>query len=239
MTIEEQVQHYSPSKAAIDLVRRTNIILLAGISGAGKDTIMHHLLARDKYHYIVSHTTRPPRINHGVMETNGVEYHFIDLHTAETMLKNKAYIEANYYSGHVYGTSVAEIQLAHDEGKAAITDMEVQGVHEYTLLAPEAVKPIFILPPNYATWQKRLNKRYGAHIEGHKDDLAKRIATSKLELQYALDNNYYHFVINDDITQAVKDVDTIVWSKEGVDTASEAVGRALARKLLAEVTARY
>ncbi len=234
MTIEKLVYQYYPSKAAINLVRHTNIILLVGVSGAGKNTIMHRLLSLSKYHHIISHTTRSPRANHGVMEVSGVDYHFIDLNTAETMLKNKSYIEANYYSGNVYGTSIAEIQLARDEGKAAITDMEVQGVHEYMQLAPEAVKPIFILPPDYVTWQRRLNKRYGTHIESHKDDLAKRIATSKLELQYALDNQYYYLVINEDIDQAVRDVDAIVWSKERAANSSER-GKAVARELLSKI----
>lgn len=237
MTIEQLVASYQPSAAAIAVVARTNIILMVGVSGAGKDTIMNHLLKTGRYHYIISHTTRPPRLNHGVMETDGIEYHFINLETAEKMLKDKAYIEANYYSGNVYGTSVAEIQRAHDEGKAAITDMEVQGVHEYMQLAPKAVKPIFILPPNYETWQQRLRKRYGNHIEDHQDDLAKRMATSKSELQHALENDYFYFVINEDIDTSVQEVDTIVWSRTAAT--SQQKGKALAKQLLEEAAKHH
>src|SRR5690606_4573266 len=76
-TLSRLAQLYQPSDAARDVLARADVVLLVGISGAGKDTIQSRLLQRGDYHSIITHTTRPPRANNGVMEQNGREYHFV------------------------------------------------------------------------------------------------------------------------------------------------------------------
>lgn len=201
------VTGYKISQEAIDLVRQTPIVLLVGVSGAGKDTIKRHLLKTGKYHHIVSHTTRAPRENGGVMEQDGVDYHFIDLAQAEEMLQNGEFIEANVYSGNLYGTSVSEIRQAKAENRIAITDLEVQGVAEYKALSPNVIAA-FILPPDYTEWQRRLHERYGA-AGADPADIARRMQTAITELEEALRQPYYHFVVNEDLDKAVKAVDSI------------------------------
>ena len=127
---------YEPDDSAKKLIKTTQILLLVGPTGAGKDSLKDKLLETGEYHHIVSHTTRKPRINHGVVEQDGREYHFINKAEAERMLDNHELIEAKMYSGNLYGTSVAEIKAAHDNDKIAMTDIEVQGVAEYKQLDP-------------------------------------------------------------------------------------------------------
>jgi guanylate kinase len=159
------------------------------------------------YHHIISHTTRAPRENGGVMEQDGTEYHFISKETAVEMLQQGAFVEAKQYGGNLYGTSVAEIQKAYDEGKIAVTDIEVQGVAEYKAISPQVIA-VFILPPNYDVWQQRLHARYGK--EGADPaDIARRMKTAIAELEEALDKPYYHFVVNESIEEAVRAVDSI------------------------------
>src|ERR1039458_2227628 len=81
---------YKPAAATTELIRSTPILLLVGPTGAGKDSLKDKLLATGQYHHIVSHTTRPPRINHGIVEQDGREYHFIDMATAEKMLDGRS-----------------------------------------------------------------------------------------------------------------------------------------------------
>ncbi len=205
--LQDLVANYQIGPEAIELVRATPIVLLVGISGAGKDTIKHRLLDMGTYHHIVSHTTRAPRENHGVLEQDGREYHFITKEQAASMLRSGAFVEAKQYSGNIYGTSVAEIQKAHDDGKVAITDLEVQGVAEYERVSPKVIT-VFILPPNYREWQQRLLARYS---EAGPDpaDIAKRMQAAITELQDALAQPYYHFVVNEDLDEAVAAVDSI------------------------------
>ncbi|HSW37762.1 MAG TPA: hypothetical protein VLG37_05360 [Candidatus Saccharimonadales bacterium] len=226
----QKIVSYQPSASTIALIQQTPIIFLVGISGAGKDSIKQKLLETGKYHHIVSHTTRQPRLNRGVMEEDGSEYHFIDLAEAEKMLNDGAFVEAKMYSGNLYGTSVAEIQKAKDEGKIALTDIEVQGVAAYKALAP-SVKAAFILPPSYEVWQERLRKRYGGTI--NPADYHRRMQTATLELGQLLTTDYYKCFINNSLDKAVAEIDRFATTGDR-DPTQEAKARALAKKLVEE-----
>jgi guanylate kinase len=229
--LKRKLAQYHPSTATIELIRQTPIVLLVGVSGAGKDSIKHQLLEAGRYHHIVSHTTRQPRENKGVMEQDGREYHFIDLMEAERMLDSGAFVEAKMYSGNIYGTSAAEIQTARDDDKIALTDIEVQGVREYEALQAK-VRPIFVLPPNYEVWQQRLKNRY-KESDISPTDIMRRMQTAGVELHEALSKDYFRFIINDDLDQAVKTADAIAHD----DSAGTDVGaaRAVATELLTKL----
>jgi guanylate kinase len=229
--LAQKLSEYKVPPQAIEVITKTQVTFLVGVSGAGKDTVMKQLLAGGEYHYIVSHTTRQPRSNHGIPEQDGVEYHFIDLEAAEQMLDEGKFIEAKMYSGNVYGTSVAEIQKAHDEGKIAISDIEVQGVAEYKAVAPNVI-PIFLLPPDYATWQQRLAGRHEAS-QLAAEDMQKRMQTAKAELRDALDKDYFEFVINRDLAETVKIVDEVAHGS--LSTKHNLEARKVAEELLKEL----
>ena len=100
--IEKLIVEYQPVESTVQLVRDTKIALLAGISGAGKDTIKKQLLKLPKFRDIVSHTTRLPRINNDRAEQDGVDYHFIDQKIAEEMLMSHKFIEAKFEIGRAH-----------------------------------------------------------------------------------------------------------------------------------------
>lgn len=201
-----KLRDYKPSGQTVELIRQTQILLLVGVSGAGKDSIKQRLLKTGAYHHIISHTTRRPRENKGVIERDDVDYHFVDFAEAERMLDEGAFVEAKMYSGNVYGTSVAEIKQARDDGKIALTDIEVQGVAEYKAISA-SVHAVFVLPPSYEIWRQRIENRYGGKIDPA--DMEKRLRTARVELSEALTKDYYRFVINDDLEAAVTAVDGI------------------------------
>lgn len=207
LELQQLVENYRIAPEAIDMVRQTPIVLLVGVSGAGKDTIRRRLLETGQYHNIITHTTRSPRENGGVMEKDGEAYHFISKEEAVDMLRRGDFIEANLYGGNIYGSSVAEIKKARDEGKIAITDIDVHGVAAYKSIAPTVIAE-FILPPNYAEWQRRLKSRYGPN-GADPADLVKRMQTAIDELEEALDKPYYHFVVNENLDEAVHAADSI------------------------------
>lgn len=224
---------YQPSPATAALVKQTPILLLVGPTGAGKDTLKDKLLETGGYHHIVSHTTRPPRINHGVIEQDGVDYHFIDKAAAGKMLDDQGLVEAKIYSGNLYGTSVAEIQAAHDEGKIAMTDIEVQGVAEYKTLDP-AVMAVFLLPPDFQTWQKRLQKRYGDVVDA--EDSRLRLQTALEEIEQLLNTDYYVVLINDNLDATLQKVQAITKSKTH-ETEDDSAARAVAKQLARDIQA--
>ncbi|HET8883958.1 MAG TPA: hypothetical protein VFM68_00625 [Candidatus Saccharimonadales bacterium] len=205
--IDHLIANYQPSDYAVQLVHETSITLLVGISGAGKDTIKKKLLEKPDFRDIVSHTTRQPRVNNGAPEVPNVDYHFIDDNTAKMMIENREFIEAKFVHGTVYGTSVDELQQSHDQGKIAITDIDVQGVAEYKELT-QSVVAIFVLPPSYAIWRKRLAQRYESP-EAFEAEWTKRRNSAIKELTDALEVPYYHFIINDNLERAVTVADEI------------------------------
>jgi guanylate kinase len=231
---QELIESYQILPEAAELVRNTPILLLVGVSGAGKDTVKHRLLETGKYHHIVSHTTRQPRANGGVMEQDGVEYHYISEEKALDMVRRREFVEVKFYSGHIYGTSVAEIQKAHDDGKIATTDIEVKGVAEYEAIAP-AVITVFILPPSYKEWQRRLYKRYGDK-QPDPADIAKRMQTAVTELRDALAKPYYHFVVNENLDDTVETINSIAHRHDKFTTADHSY-RVWAERLLEELQA--
>ena len=202
MDLAQKIAAYQPNGGVRQLVADTKLVLLVGVSGAGKDTTKQRLLQDPEFADIVSYTTRSPRQNAGVQERDGVDYHFIDEATAEKMLDAHDFIEAKFVHGTVYGTGVAEIQAIHDAGRIAITDIDVQGVDEYKNLS-QTVVAIFLLPPNYDEWRRRLQTRY-ASVEEFEAEWPKRFASAIKELTHALEVPYYHFIINDNLDETAR-----------------------------------
>jgi guanylate kinase len=229
--LADKLSAYKPSPAVEELVRQTPILLLVGPTGAGKDSVKEKLLATGRFHHIISHTTRPPRINHGIPEQDGREYHFVDQPTAVKMLDEHKFIEAKVYSGNLYGTSVAEIEKAGDEGKVAMTDLEVQGVAEYKALDPK-VMAVFLLPPDFETWQARLQRRYGDVVDAK--DYRLRLETALHELEQLLTTDYYAAVINDDLDSAVGRIESMVQSPVH-ETPDDPQARQVAQKLAEDI----
>jgi guanylate kinase len=195
-SLKSKLTNYKPSQKTSDLIQSTPILFLVGPTGAGKDSLKDRLLATGEYHHIVSHTTRQPRINHGILEQNGREYFFIDMNKAEQMLDAQEFVEAKVYSSNLYGTSAAEIQAAKNEHKIALTDVEVQGIAEYKTLAP-SVMAAFLLPPDFKTWQQRLQRRYGDVVDAVDYNL--RLETALDEINQLLNTDYYAAFVNNDI----------------------------------------
>ena len=235
MTLEQMIAAYEPTTETVALVRDSQITLLVGISGAGKDTIKKHLLEKDGYSDIISHTTRAPRMNNGVPEQDGRDYHFVLPEAARTMLANHDFIEAKLVHDTVYGTSTAEVRRAHDAHKIAITDIDVQGVDEYKELSQDVVA-IFILPPSFATWRERLMQRYES-VEAFALEWPKRRTSAIKELQQALSVPYYHFIINDDLARSVLVADEIAHQGDLFNRKDDEA-RLVARDLLEDILAQ-
>lgn len=226
--LKRLLDNYQASEDVIEVVKYSKLLFVVGISGAGKNTIINQLLESGDYHRIISHTTREPRENYGVMEQDGQEYHFINDTTVTQMVENKEFVEAKLYGHNVYGTSAQEIQKAKDENKIAITDIEVQGVQEYWNLS-QNIKVVFIVPPDYDTWQTRLLNRYKNGID--REDLSRRRRIAREEIELALSKNYFQFVVNDNLDRAVHAVDRL--AKGGPsDPQYQKRGREIAQQIL-------
>lgn len=206
--LQKLISDYQPTEKTVELVKSVPKIFVVGISGAGKNTIIDQLLTNSNYHFIISHVTRKPRENNGVMEKDGKEFHFIDMNKAIGMLKDKEFVEAKWvHRQNVYGTSVAEFKKCYQENKTAIADINVEGVDEYMRIAPDNTTSIFVLPPDFSTWEKRFKARYEGHVG--RGDFQARLHSAAQEIEHVLSKHYYAIIINDNIDDAVTQIQAI------------------------------
>lgn len=235
MDIEQLIENYQAPEAAIETIRHAKIALLVGISGAGKDTIVKALLKQPGFGAIISHTTRQPRQNLGVLELDGQDYHFIDQDTARGMAERGEFVETKFVHGTIYGTSIADVKRASEQG-VAITDLDVQGVAEYKDISDQ-VMAIFIVPPTYDAWIERLKKRYATEAE-FAAEWPKRRESAIKELTNALLVPYYHFIVNDDLDVAVEAAMQIIAHPKDEFHSKDDEARLRARQLLKSIQSR-
>lgn len=207
-TLESTIQNYKMPPSVSSLVQSTQLLLIAGVVGGGKNTVINELLHDEKFHLIVSHTTRQPRSNHGITEKNGVDYHFVTPQTIEQLLADEQLVEAKYVHGNVYATSAAELSYVKSTDKVAVTDIDIHGVMEYLDVKPDT-HAIFLLPPSVEAWLKRLERRYG-DLNAHKDEIDKRLKTAYEEIKHIQADKRFVIVVNDDLETTVQRINSVL-----------------------------
>lgn len=94
-------------------MNKYKLYALCGMSGAGKDRILHEVISYDRegfsqrFHKIVNCTTRPPREG----EVDGVHYHFLNNSEFAAKIFDGSLIEASVFKEDwFYGTELSELQ---------------------------------------------------------------------------------------------------------------------------------
>ena len=107
------------------MTKHRKLLIFTAPSGAGKTTIVRHLLSRyDQLAFSISATTRPKRPH----EQEGVDYYFKSKSQFESLLDEAAFVEwEEVYSGLFYGTLRSEVERLWSLGKSIIFDIDVKG----------------------------------------------------------------------------------------------------------------
>ena len=153
------------------------VIVISGPSGSGKSTVINALCEADETLIeSVSATTRPPRRG----EADGVDYHFLSKPEFEKYVQQNRFLEWAEYGGNFYGTLKSEIVAAREGEKDVILEIEVKGALQIQAqdLSPARSLFIFIIPPSFATLEKRLRRRK-TESETERN---KRLAIAKSEI---------------------------------------------------------
>ena len=155
------------------------LIIFSAPSGAGKTTIVRHLLEKfPEMEFSISATTRQPRGE----EVNGKDYYFISKEEFLHLIAKKQFVEfEEVYSGTFYGTLRTEIERIWQNGKAVIFDIDVEGgLHLKRKYEAQALA-IFVQPPSLEVLIERLKGR-GTDSE---EKLNERFIKAEKELNYA------------------------------------------------------
>ena len=184
--------------------KRGNLFVVSAASGSGKSTLVDAVLARsENVTRVITCTTRLPR----GQERDGVDYHFLTTEEFERRIAAEDFLEYAPVHGRLYGTSRAEVEPLLAAGTDLFLVIDVQGAAKVRERMPEAVT-VFVLPPSYASLEARLRKR--CQIENHTDeeDLARRLATARHEVERYVEFEYV--IVNDDLDRAVAALESIV-----------------------------
>lgn len=177
------------------------VIVLSGFSGAGKGTIMKHLLEAhpNDYNLSISATTRGMREG----EKDGREYFFKTREEFDEMIKNNELLEYATFNGNSYGTPRAYVEQLIDRRKDVILEIEIQGALQVKEMYPDALL-LFTMPPSAKELENRLVGR-GTETS---EVIAQRLAISCKESGYM--DKYDYLIVNDSLERAVDQVHNII-----------------------------
>ncbi len=178
------------------------MFIITAPSGAGKTTIVRHLLKTfDNLSFSVSATTRKPRKG----EIDGKDYYFLTLKNFKNRVKSGAFAEwEEVYPNKFYGTLKSEIERVWKAEKHIIFDIEVNGATNLKKLYGDQALAVFIKPPSLEELLNRLEKRDTENIKS----LEQRIVRAQKELTY--ENKFDMVLINDKLEVALADAEKIV-----------------------------
>lgn len=205
---EAALSDYVVSGHATSILKETPLVILLGVFGSGRNSIISELVKGGKYHFIVSDTTRPPKVRNGQLEQDGVHYFFRKEEDVLADILSGEFLEAEViHNQQVSGTSIRELRKAHQSGKVPINEVDLQGTVNILSHKPDTIM-IFVVPPTYEEWIRRIETRESMSDE----EFNNRMLTADKIFKSVLHSKKFKFVINDTITGAAQRVDELVHS---------------------------
>ena len=184
------------------------LVLLSGVSGAGKDTIKKELLKRmDNVITMPSYTDRLPRPG----EENGGVYNFVTTAEFEQKIRENEFYEYSVHHEHYYGTSKKILNENIKKGKIIVKDIEVNGTENLLKILGNDTRIVTIfLKVEKEELKRRLIER-GDNIQ----DIEVRLG----RLEYEEDKiKLYDYVIkNDDFEKTVQVIMTIIENEKRIE----------------------
>ena len=132
-------------------------IIFSAPSGAGKTTIVKHLLQLDLgLEFSISACSRPPR----AQEVDGQDYYFMSVEDFRKHIKQDEFLEwEEVYLDHYYGTLKTELDRIWNRQKHVVFDVDVVGGLNLKRYFGRKALAVFVQPPSMQELEKRLRDR--------------------------------------------------------------------------------
>ena len=178
------------------------LIIFSAPSGAGKSTIVHHILTCGfNMEFSVSATSREPRLN----EVQGTDYYFLTTDEFRSRIRKNEFLEyEEVYPNSFYGTLRTEVERITGSGKNVVFDIDVLGGINIKKQYEDQALALFIAPPSIEVLYQRLINR-GTDTP---EMIAKRIGKAEFELSFA--QQFDKVIVNDDLEKAKKEAERLI-----------------------------
>ena len=155
------------------------VIIFSAPSGAGKSTVVGHLLKlHPEFEFSISATSRAPRGT----EQDGVEYYFISARRFRQLIRKDAFVEyEEVYQDRFYGTLKSEVERIWSKGHVIVFDVDVKGGVSLKKYFGQQALSVLIVPPDMEVLEARLRGR-GTDSE---EAIRERLAKAAWELEFA------------------------------------------------------
>ena len=175
------------------------LIVFSAPSGAGKTTIVHHLLNQNLgLEFSISACSRSKRKN----EINGKDYYFLSTEEFKQKINNNEFVEwEEVYPDHFYGTLKVELERIWNNGHHVIFDVDVVGGLNIKNSYPKETLAIFVQPPSVSELRSRLYKR----STDSQQNIDKRISKAEKELSYS--KKFDIIIINTKLEDAISEAE--------------------------------
>lgn len=179
------------------------VIIFSAPSGAGKSTIVNHILGlHPELEFSISATSRSPRGN----EQNGKEYYFFTSEQFRQMIAEDKFIEyEEVYAGSFYGTLKSEIERIWAKGHSIIFDIDVKGGVNLKRIFGDNALSILIQAPSVEVLRSRLEGRGTDTPEA----IEKRLSKAMSEMEFA-DGKFDYILINDNLETAFSEAEKVI-----------------------------
>ena len=179
------------------------VIIFSAPSGAGKSTIVNHLLGQyPELEFSISATSRAPR----GQEKHGVEYYFFSADEFRKLIAEDSFVEyEEVYAGSFYGTLKSEVDRIWAKGHTIIFDIDVQGGVNLKRFFGEKALSVFIQAPSVEILRARLVGR-GTDTE---EAIERRVAKAASEMEFA-EGKFDYVLINDDLQTAKAEAEKVI-----------------------------
>lgn len=185
-----------------ELKHKGKCVIFSAPSGAGKTTIVHHLLTHIKeLEFSISACSRQPRHN----EVDGKDYYFIGVEGFRAKIEEQAFVEwEEVYTDNYYGTLISELERIWKNGHVVIFDVDVVGGLNLKKQLGEHALSVFVQPPSVEALEKRLRHRSTETEER----IQTRLAKAKHELSFA--DQFDVILLNDHLETACEEAKKMV-----------------------------
>lgn len=178
------------------------VIIFSAPSGAGKSTVVQHLLTKyNCLEFSVSATSRKPRGE----ERDGKEYFFLTPEEFKQRIDKGEFVEyEEVYAGFYYGTLKSEVERIWEKGNTIVFDIDVKGGVNLKKLYGDNALAIFVCPPSVEVLRQRLIGRGTDSPEA----IEKRVAKAEYEMTFA--DNFDKILVNNDLEKCLREAEATI-----------------------------